>query len=111
MIKTIDLAKEFSRFPAGRMRTDSQVSGEYFRDDYLVPALKQGSEKVYLVIDGVAGLPSSFLEEVAGGLVRCGFAPDYLRARLEIVAKTPRMISYIKEFWGYVDKSSSLLKM
>jgi hypothetical protein len=106
MSQVINLATDFSKFPTGRYRDDSDFSGEQFRDEILIPALSSSNDTVELVIDGVAGLPSSFLEEVAGGLVRKGYPEFILRKRLIVVAKSQRMSSYINEFWKHVVKAS-----
>ena len=68
---TINLARDFTKFPGGRFRSDGPFSGEEFREDYLLPAL-QNYENVTVILDGVAGLPSSFQEEAFGGLVPTG---------------------------------------
>lgn len=100
-MRTISIANDFSRFPAGRFRADGPASGERFRDDILVPALRQG--EVELVLDGVAGLPSSFLEEVIGGLIReAGFTPEEVEQRLKFVANTARMSGYPAQARNYL---------
>lgn len=104
--RTIDIAKDFSRFPSGRFRSDGPHSGEEFRDDLLAPALQTG-DNVILVLDGVAGLPSSFREEAFGGLVRKhGFTPQALHGLLKLIANTPRMQSYPDAIWRVIDRAS-----
>ena len=69
----LSIANQFSRFPAGRYRSDGPYSGERFRDDFLLPALQAASKNgthVVVELDGVLGYSSSFLEEVFGGVVR-----------------------------------------
>ncbi|MCY4289621.1 MAG: STAS-like domain-containing protein [Aestuariivita sp.] len=80
---TIDVANEFNRWPAGRFRRDGRYSGERFREELLVPALKkQGT--VTIEMDGAAGYGPSFLEEAFGGLIRKeGFGKNVL-SRLNI---------------------------
>ena len=81
----INIAKDFSRYPAGRYQEDGDFNGEEFRKKYLVPALKN-SDKVEVVFDGVAGFGSSFLEEAFGGLVRHeGFSKDQLDSKLVLL--------------------------
>lgn len=69
----LSIANDFSRYPGGRFVADSDWSGEEFREKVLAPALhdaiRQGSVLV-VNLDGVAGYPSSFIEEAFGGLVR-----------------------------------------
>lgn len=86
----ITVAEDFSRYPGGRYRQDGQFSGEEFRDDFLVPALERARAKggrVVVVLDGVTGYPSSFLEEAFGGLVReRHYSAAALRDLLEVRA-------------------------
>ncbi len=82
---TIDVARDFGRFPAGRFRTDGRYSGERFRKELLVPALKKMGT-VTVEMDGAAGYGPSFIEEAFGGLVRKeGFDKEALNYRLRIV--------------------------
>jgi hypothetical protein len=98
----IKVAEDFSRYPAGRYRTDGQWSGERFREEWLRPALSKG-ERVVIMLDGAEGYGSSFLEEAFGGLVREGhFTPEQLRERLEI--KSVRQ-GYVMEIWDYIDSA------
>ncbi|UTV88085.1 STAS-like domain-containing protein [Cobetia amphilecti] len=65
----INIAKEFSPFPAGRFLTDGPYSGEKFREEFLIPNIER-HEELLINLDGVMGFGSSFLEEAFGGLVR-----------------------------------------
>ena len=107
MAKTINLASDFGRFPGGRYRTDGDLSGEQFREDVLLPALQGDGERVAITLDGVAGLPASFLEEAFGGLVREGFSPAELRLRLEIIARTPRLQRYPSMIWDFINVAAN----
>ncbi|QFI77402.1 DUF4325 domain-containing protein [Bradyrhizobium betae] len=102
----LSIAKDFSRFPSGRFRSDGPNSGEAFREDHLAPKLKSGAQLV-VNLDGVAGLPSSFLEEAFGGLVRHhDFSPSQLESLLRFEALTPRMQTYPKMIWGYIARAT-----
>ena len=99
--KMINVAEQFSRFPGGRYRTDGKFSGERFRDEFLVPALKIYGT-VVVDMDGTLGYGSSFLEEAFGGLVReCGFESGELLKVLSIETSSPilrtTVIEYIKD--------------
>ncbi len=65
----INIARDFSRLPAGRFRADGPYSGERFREELLRKPLDSGADLV-IVFDGARGYGSSFLEEAFGGLVR-----------------------------------------
>jgi hypothetical protein len=81
---TINIAEDFSRYPAGRYRSDGEFAGQRFREGHLVPALRDYSH-VVVQMDGTLGYGSSFLEEAFGGLVRdSDIDTDQLRERLEI---------------------------
>jgi len=83
-LKTINIATDFSKYPAGRLRCHAKYSGEALRDDLLAPALRE-YEEVTVNLSGVVGYAASFLEEAFGGLVReCGFDAEKLRTQLKI---------------------------
>jgi predicted oxidoreductase len=102
----ISVAQQFSRFPAGRVRTDGDFSGERFREEFIVPALvDQG--RVSIELDGAAGYGSSFLEEAFGGLVRHNkFTEHELRERLTLVSKDQTLEH---EIWSYIHDESERL--
>ena len=86
--KTIVIARDFSKFPAGRFPADGEASGTAFRD-LLLDAL-HGNESVLVVFDGVAGFAASFLEKAFGGLVReCHMDKAFLDERLRLVTEDP----------------------
>ena len=60
---------DFSVAPGGRLKTYSLYSGEEFRESVLLPEIR-GGNKIRVLLDGVRGYGSSFLEEAFGGLVR-----------------------------------------
>jgi hypothetical protein len=69
----LDIAKEYSAYPAGRDETDGPFNGEKFRKIYLLPRYQQavdGNADLVVSLDGVMSFGSSFLEEAFGGLVR-----------------------------------------
>ncbi len=100
---TLKIAEEFTKFPAGRFIDDGRFSGERFREEFLVPKLKE-YDTVVIYLDGVKGYGSSFLEESFGGLVRKGyFSADDLKKKLEIVSDDSIFKSYITEIWGYIN--------
>lgn len=105
----IEIAQQFSRTPAGRYRKDGPFSGEQFRDDVLVPALRQGAVEV--VLAGAAGYPSSFLEEAFGGLVRVAhFNAADLKKKLSIKAGGDEYQRYERDIWDYIDAAARSTK-
>lgn len=94
----IDIAASFTRFPGGRYRSDGNFSGERFRDDLLVPALKE-NERVVIRLDGTVGYGSSFLEEAFGGVVRSGaFTADELLTKLSFESTDSSLVDEIREY-------------
>ena len=89
---------EFAKAPGGRFRKDGPNSGEWFRDDILVPQLRKVTTKndpLVVELDGAPGYGSSFLEEAFGGLIRLGlFTATDLRERLVVRASTPLYAPY-----------------
>ncbi len=101
-MKTINVAADFSAYPAGRFLDDGPFSGEAFREKHLLPALKD-DEHVSINLDGGEGFGSSFLEEAFGGLVRKQyFSKDNLHKRLKIETEDNALRN---EVWFYIDNA------
>ena len=113
--RRIEIAKQFSRYPGGRYRRDGAHSGEAFREDVLLPALKEAVKsgtRLVVVLDGTEGYPSSFLEEAFGGLIReHDLDPELLETLLVIEADDPVYAPYEGLSRRYMkDAQSSLAK-
>ena len=64
---------EYSTTPGGRFISDGEYSGEDFRTKILLPKYEEAiktDEKIFVDLDDCYGMPTSFLEEAFGGLVR-----------------------------------------
>lgn len=101
----ISIAKDFSETPYGRYREDGTESGEVFREDLLLPALKRG--RVELDIDGVDGLPSSFWEEALGGLIRRGLTLEQVKSKLTILCTDPELMTFERTGWRFLAEAAS----
>lgn len=107
MMQSISIASDFSRYPAGRYKSDGPNSGERFRDDILLPLIRAG--KRFLVrLDGTLGYGSSFLEEAFGGLVRVHSIPPERIRQLATLESSDK--SLILEIWKYIDEAGSASK-
>lgn len=96
---TINVASQFSKYPAGRDREDGPYNGEKFRKKFLYEPLSQG-QHVTVNMDGTRGYGSSFLDEAFGGLIRDGLDPQTVKKLLKINSKDPSMSL---EIFGYID--------
>lgn len=97
--KDIYVAKDFSRYPSGRYRTDSRFSGERFREDFLLPAMRS-SQNVEVHLDGTLGYGSSFLDEAFGGMSRSNeFTPGIVRGKLKLTSRDRILVD---EIWSYI---------
>ena len=94
---------DWTRYPAGRYRSDGPYTGEQWREDFLVPALRlaQGPPKTALEIDlsSVRGWGSSFFEEAFGGLARHHL--DLSLSVLWWIKDLPGFESEMREIVGY----------
>jgi len=110
---TISIAENFSRYPGPRYRKDGPFSGEEFREGYLQPALSAALKDggiVAVVLDGVAGYGSSFLEEAFGGLVRSGLSWQALQDHLRLVARTRRFEHHKVRAQSYIAEEARRLQ-
>lgn len=101
----LDLASEYTPYPAGRFRADGPYSGEAFRDDVLLKRVRDAvhARQVLTVrIDGVRAFGSSFLEEAFGGLVRKGVSREQLLRHVAVVSSKPSHQRYIDAINRYM---------
>jgi hypothetical protein len=100
MVTEINIARDFSKVPVGRFRTDGPDSGQRFREDFLVPSLKKGD--VVVILDGTEGYPSSFIEEAFGGLLSTGlWSAEYIQKHLAVRATAAEYLPYRDRILGY----------
>lgn len=101
---TISIAKDFSRIPGARFPKEGDHSGEEFRNQVLLPKLKEAienDEKLCVVLDGTAGIGTSFLEEAFGGLIRIdNISYDVILQTIELVSEEDE--DYIEEINQYL---------
>ena len=102
----VTISKDFTRFPGGRYKKHGARSGEEFREDILLPALRAGA-RVRVILDGTVGYPASFLEEAFGGLVRRGFSSEELSDLLVIDAISTDFHAYKKKAEQYIKEAES----
>lgn len=98
----INIGKDYSPIPFGRYRTDGKYSAEKFRDDVLIPALKQYRNIVIQLDDVRMSYGSSFLEETFGGLIRKGFSSREVKERIKIET---RLSDYRMEIQNYIARA------
>lgn len=98
MKKVINVAHDFSRYPAGRYVSDGPYSGEEFRTRFLLPAYQESTTRVVIEFDGARGYGSSFLEEAFGGLVRAGVSGNEIIARTDFRATDKSLIEEIRTY-------------
>jgi hypothetical protein len=101
MTAIINIARDYTPYPGGRYPEDGKGNGTTFRDEFLLPIVKQGKH-ADVVLDGAAGYPSSFLDEAFAGLVRkYGYTADQVLEAFHFVATQPgfaRFILLIEEY-------------
>jgi hypothetical protein len=88
-VRKINVAKDFSPVPSGRVPEDGPDSGQRFREEILLPSLS-GASSVAIFIDDAVGYQSSFLEEAFGPLQKLtGLTGDELSQRIVIESSDP----------------------
>lgn len=103
--KSISIAKEYSRTPAGRHYSDGSYTGERFREEFLYPALTENDD-VEINLDDTLGLGSSFLEEAFGGLIReRDMSLRELQEKLHIISSRSL---YVNRIWHYIEHAQQI---
>ena len=95
----IYVAKDFSRYPAGRILSDGPNSGERFKLEFLKRYLELG-DTLEIHLDGTRGYGSSFLEEAFGGLVRDGLirSMSEFDEKIVLVSESTALITELREY-------------
>ena len=105
----INIARDLTRFPGPRYRTQGSGSGEEFLKKHLRPAFlraKQAGDKVTVQLDGVKyGYPTSFLEEAFGGLAR-EFGIDDVQGTLVFESANEPLLDY--EIRQYIKEANQV---
>lgn len=95
--------RDFSEFPGPRYISLGPDSGEKFREEVLIPSIKEYGD-VTVDLDGTFGYGSSFLEEAFGGLARAGVSKEkILFLRNNLISNEDS--TYITEIQEYIDDS------
>lgn len=104
--KTLKIAEDFSRHPIGRYRSDGAESAEVFRDDVLVPKIKEAmdnGEKLVASFEGMEGLSAYFLNEVFAGIIQKNiYTGKQLRDTIDI-QPADDFAPYVRLSWKYID--------
>ena len=95
---------DYTKTPGARFKSDGPFSGEEFREKILDPHFndKSAKEKIEIILDGVEGYPTSFLEEAFGGLAR-KYGKERCLERIEFVSEENPLL--IKEIQYYIEES------
>ena len=103
----IEIARDFSPTPGGRFRVMGPRSGEEFREMLRKELRRTPNETVEVILDGVEGYGSSFLEEAFGGLIRQKLIPaEEALKRVKIVARSAIYRTYALEARHYMEEAA-----
>tara|TARA_R110001599_G_C12155006_1_gene651805 strand:+ start:474 stop:827 length:354 start_codon:yes stop_codon:yes gene_type:complete len=109
-MQSLNVGKDFSSHPIGRYRDDGPESGEVFREDLLIPKLKnlKAGEQLEIVLDDeVEGYGSSFLVEAFAGVVKVGFmSSEELLRKLTFIYSDEDFEFFEKKIKEYISEAS-----
>ena len=89
---------DFDQYPGGR------PSVKAFRDNVLIPAIKQHNGRVSVNLDNGTGYGSSYLHEIFGKLITSGVSEQQIQS-LQILMVSSEDPSLIIEINDYIDES------
>ncbi|WP_418140237.1 STAS-like domain-containing protein [Marinobacter sp. MA] len=98
----INIGRDYSPIPFGRYRSDGKYSAEKFRDDILIPAMRNNKLVIIELDDVRMSYGSSFLEETFGGLIRRGFSSREILEKIEIRTE---LSDYRTEIQNYISRA------
>lgn len=108
---TIMVVEDFGPDLGGRYRSDGPRSGEAFRTALLIPRLETAigrNERLTVNFDDVSGIPTSFLEEAFGGMVRVRpeWSEALIRQHLAVEAPgNPSLAPLMALTWEYIRRA------
>lgn len=105
MVKAYEykIAKEFGRFPGGRLIKHGPFSGEQFREEVLLPLLRV-NERLQIDLTGTNGYGASFLDESFGELGKI-FGFETCEKRLILICDDdPTLVSMV---WNKIKKGAA----
>ena len=94
----INIAKDFTETPGARFKKEGKFSGEEFRKQFLEKHFSNRDDNytITIILDGVEGYATSFLEEAFGGLAR-SFSRNRVKSRLKFISnEDPLLIEEIQ---------------
>ena len=102
----LNIAKDYTRCPGARYEKEGDYSGERFRNEFLLPKLKEAIEtgvKLEVVLDGSAGYSTSFIEESFGGLIRTDhYTLQDVKDNIIIISnEDPSYVEDINVYWEH----------
>ena len=101
----INISQDFSLTPGSRHYNDGEYSGQDFRENYLIPKFKEAiksGEKLTIILDGVEGYASAFLDEAFGKLAR-EFGVEKVKPCLQFISEEDPFL--INEIYLYMDNN------
>ena len=103
-MKTISIARDFTLTPFGVYREDSNYSAEKFREEILIPAIRD--DNVNIDLSGTCGYGASWLQGVFGTLYTCNkFTEEYLDSHLEVYVSDQKDKCYLDAVHRYIDNA------
>ena len=101
-VHIVNIAKDFSKTPAGLYLTDGNYSAAKFRETFLLPYIS--NMKVEVILDGVEGYASNWLEASFAGLMRYNDI-SYKTLKKNLIIKTyePVYKTYANRIWAYIE--------
>lgn len=106
----IKISEDFTDAPGPRFIKQGEYSGEYFRENMLIPYLKRSidnKEKLIIDFDDCFGYPTSFLEEAFGGLKE-EFSKDIILNNIEFISNDEEGL--VDEVKGYIESDERKTK-
>lgn len=102
---TISIARDFTKTPGARLKTDGEYSGEEFREKFLDPLFNdpKDARTIEIILDGVEGYATSFLDEAFGGLAR-KYGKERCLKRLQFTSVEDPLLT--EEITSYISESN-----